>query len=117
MEQISFPKPDEREINELVNKIVREVDPMRIIVFGSCGRNKQTQGSDLDLLVVTELPSNETIWSLRTKIRNLLSDRSFPLDLVIQTPELFERQKDQLGMLAETADREGEVLYQRSKVA
>jgi uncharacterized protein len=40
-----------------------------------------------------------------------LSDRRFPLDLIVVTPEEFERYRDVTGHVVCPAAREGEVLY------
>jgi predicted nucleotidyltransferase len=117
MQEIYFPAPVEEKINKYVERIVRRLGPEKIIVFGSCASGDQTVNSDLDLLVITEIPTGETKSSLRTKIRGWLEDRNFPIDLIIHTPEQFQEQKNSPGMIAETASREGKVYYEQSQAA
>lgn len=117
MQEICFSAPVEEKINEYVGRIVRRLNPQKIIVFGSCANGEQTVNSDLDLLVITEIPTGETKSSLRTKIRGWLEDRNFPIDLIIHTPEQFQEQKNSPGMIAETASREGKVYYEQSQAA
>jgi predicted nucleotidyltransferase len=44
-------KPDEQKLQELVQRIVETVHPLRIILFGSAARGEMGPNSDLDVLV------------------------------------------------------------------
>ncbi|MFN9061382.1 MAG: nucleotidyltransferase domain-containing protein, partial [Pseudanabaena sp.] len=39
-------------LSKLVNRIVEEIKPLRVILFGSVARNSMGEDSDIDLLVV-----------------------------------------------------------------
>ena len=43
-----------------------------------------------------------------------LADRLVPMDLIVVTPEQFERQKDIVGTIVREAVREGRVIYERA---
>jgi len=43
-------------INQMTECIVKEVSPVRIILFGSSARGQLHEGSDIDLLVIEEAP-------------------------------------------------------------
>ena len=45
-------QPDTRLLEELVQRIVEAVHPLRIILFGSAARGEMGPNSDLDVLVV-----------------------------------------------------------------
>jgi hypothetical protein len=51
---------------------------------------------------------------MATEIDRVLSDRIIPVDLIVITPEDFERQRDQIGSIVQPAVREGRVLYERA---
>ncbi|MBI3302725.1 MAG: nucleotidyltransferase domain-containing protein [Deltaproteobacteria bacterium] len=45
-------QPDSQLLKELVQRIVKAVHPIRIILFGSAARGEMGPNSDLDVLVV-----------------------------------------------------------------
>jgi uncharacterized protein len=44
----------EQTLREITAVIVREVDPVRIVLFGSYGRGEAHEDSDLDILIYSE---------------------------------------------------------------
>jgi len=46
-------------INQMTECIVKEVNPVRIILFGSIARGQAHEGSDVDLLVIEDAPFGE----------------------------------------------------------
>ena len=46
----------EEMLREMVQVIIREVDPLRIVLFGSRAANTARPESDIDLLVIEETP-------------------------------------------------------------
>jgi len=74
----------------IVNKIVGEVQPEKIILFGSYARGDFDKDSDLDLFIVVE-DGNEYSRLIRRKIDALLWGRRFPVDLVVRKEKEIER--------------------------
>lgn len=99
-------------LDQMAQRIVRRFDPERIVLFGSFARGMATIDSDVDLLVV--LPVEGSTREAACAIDAALSDRTLPLDLIVLTPEQFERQKSRIGTIAWEAIREGKVLYERA---
>jgi len=66
-----------------VEKIARELNPEKIILFGSYAYGNPTPDSDVDLLVIwnTDKPRKERV----LKVSLLLYPRSFPVDISIKT--------------------------------
>jgi predicted nucleotidyltransferase len=71
-------------IEQLGCDIGREFRPQRVLLFGSYARGTATADSDVDLLVILpfEGKSVEKSVEIRLKLRP-----SFPLDLLVRTPE------------------------------
>jgi len=63
----------------------------------------------VDLLVVMDVEGSKRRQAV--KIDLFLSDRTFPLDLIVVTPEEFEKYQDVVGHILYPAVREGKVLY------
>jgi predicted nucleotidyltransferase len=72
-------------IEYIVEKIVREIQPEKIILFGSYARGDFNQGSDLDLFIIKE--SKESSRIMRRKVESLLWGRRFPMDIIVRKPE------------------------------
>ncbi len=99
-------------LEQLVRRIVDRFHPDRIILFGSHARGEATADSDFDLLVV--MPVEGSRRSKANEIDLELSDRTVPIDLIVVTPDQFERQRTVIGTIVREADREGETVYERA---
>ena len=99
-------------IDEMVRRIVERFHPEKIILFGSHARGTAGPDSDVDLLVVMNVRGSRR--QKATEIDLALSDRGMPLDLLVVTPEQFDRDRDMIGTVIRPAAREGKVLYERA---
>ena len=99
-------------IGEAVRRIVSRFQPERIILFGSNARGATTPDSDVDILVV--MPVEGSPRKKAGEIDLALADRKVPLDLIVVTPDQFDRQKGLIGTVVREAAREGKVLYERA---
>ena len=99
-------------LNEMVRRIVEGFHPEKIILFGSYARKEYTEDSDFDILVVMQAENSQR--QKANEIDLALSDRTVPMDVIVVTPEQFERQKDLIGTIVYHASREGKVIYERA---
>jgi predicted nucleotidyltransferase len=95
----------------MVERIVRQFRPVRIILFGSRARGEAGPWSDVDLLVV--LPEVTDKRQAMVEILRALSDLPVCKDVVVTTPEELERRGHVKGDVLRAALREGKVIYQR----
>ena len=102
----------QKALDEMVGRIVARFHPDRIILFGSCVKGEPTEDSDIDLLIV--MPVKGSRREQANAIDLALADRAVPVDLIVLTPEQFERQKDSFGTIACEAVRAGRVIYERA---
>jgi len=91
---------------------LRRFDPLRVYLFGSWARGEEDELSDLDLVVImhTQLPFLE---------RALEISKSFPLelgavDLLIYTPDEWEKMRREGNALVETVLDEGRIIYEQA---
>jgi predicted nucleotidyltransferase len=75
---------DRNDIQATCDDIAREFHPQRIVLFGSCAYGAPTEDSDADLLVVMDIPEEETRRQA-VKIRQGIP-RRFRMDLIVRTP-------------------------------
>lgn len=97
------------DIGEAVRRIVELFHPAKIILFSSHARGSAGPDSDVDLLVVMEVQGSKR--GQAVEIDLALSNRRFPLDLIVVTPEEFAKYRDVAGHILYPAVREGKVLY------
>ena len=102
---------DQNLIERVRERIVEAFDPEAIYLFGSAARGEQREGSDLDLLVVMDLPEGVTPRSQSSTIRSLFIGWRVPMDIVVQAPETFRTTLGKPGHLARTAHRQGKRLH------
>ena len=72
-----------------IKKIVKAIDPEKIILFGSYARGDYKKDSDLDLFIIKD--GNHNSRMMRRKIDGLLWGREFSLDLFVRKTEEVER--------------------------
>jgi uncharacterized protein (DUF433 family)/predicted nucleotidyltransferase len=99
-------------IEEITDRIVAEFAPERVILFGSRARGDARADSDVDLFVemATNLPPAERIRA----VDRLFRPRSWPMDVVVLTPEEAAASRASRNSLVRVAEREGKVVYERS---
>jgi predicted nucleotidyltransferase len=111
-DQVANSIPVQETIREMVRRIAAQFHPDKIILFGSHARGEAGPDSDVDLLVV--MPVEGSKRQKATEIDMALADRTIPLDLLVVTPEDFERARHQIGSVLEPAALEGRVMYDRA---
>ena len=96
-------------IEPLVQKIVEAVHPLRIILFGSYARDKANPESDIDVLVVMPegVHCRRTAQQLYRQIRGV----GLPFDILVATPSVLEKHKDNIGLIYRTVLQEGREIY------
>jgi len=96
-------------INHLVKRIIEEVHPLRIILFGSAATGEIGPDSDVDLLIVMPdgVHRRRTAQLLYRKIRGI----DVPFDVIVATPTDLEKHKDNIGLIYSTILQEGKEVY------
>jgi len=96
-------------ISEMVERLVREFDPLKIVLFGSHARGGANRHSDVDLLVV--LPEVEDERAMANAMRDALRDVGVPNDVWATDPGTIARSGDKVGAFLYPVLREGKVIY------
>ena len=90
--------------------ILSQVNPMRVILFGSAASYQMTDASDIDLIVTfASIKERDSSRALLFKSR---PKDDWPHDLLLLTEEEFARSVAKGGGAAYVASQEGRVLYQ-----
>jgi len=101
----------EADIRNYARKLAREFSPERIVLFGSHAQGTATEDSDVDLFVVMAHKGRnvEQALTIRRQIK-----RSFPLDLIVKTPEEIRSRVKRKDLFVTGILQHGKVLYARA---
>jgi predicted nucleotidyltransferase len=108
-----FP-PVAETLPQAIKRIVTELKPEKIILFGSYAYGNPTPDSDVDLLVIMETKAREI--DRYVAISNLLYPREFPVDIIVKTPKEIKAESQKSGnfFMREILTK-GKVVYERLK--
>ena len=98
-------------LQEATRRLIENFSPQRIILFGSQARGTADDQSDVDLLVVTNFVGKRR--TLMVEMDRALRGLGIARDIIVITPEEFERDSEIPGTIARPAAREGRILYER----
>ena len=97
------------DIQATCDDIVREFAPLQVILFGSYAYGTPTEDSDVDLLVVMDIPESETRRQA-VEIRQRIP-RRFPMDVLVRSPEEITYRVSYNDWFLREITEKGEVLY------
>jgi uncharacterized protein len=99
-------------LERMVEAIVRDADPDRVVLFGSRARGDERADSDYDILIIgpSDLPRHRRTSSLCLQLGGLHVGK----DLLWWTPEEAREWANVRSHFVTTALREGRVLYERA---
>ena len=106
-------------IDRMTERIVREVDPERIVLFGSWARGEATEQSDVDFLVVEREPfgPNRSRREEAVRIWRCLYEFLVPKDILVYSVHEIDQWKDSNYHVVGRALKEGKVLYESDRRA
>ena len=95
-----------------LENLIAQVQPLKIILFGSYAYGDPTPDSDVDLLVIVDGRQGETRRERYLRVALALRPRRFPADIIVHTPEEIEERLPHSFFLREILTR-GIVIYER----
>lgn len=108
-----FP-PVAKTLPPAIKRLVSELKPEKIILFGSYAYGKPTPDSDVDLLIVMKTRNNAI--DRYVTVSNIPYPRDFPVDIIVKTPkEIREEEKKKGGFFLRENMTRGKVLYERPR--
>ena len=102
----------EQVLQEVTQRLVQQFAPERIILFGSQARGTADARSDVDLLVICPLSGRRRDMMVAMDLS--LNGLGIARDIMILTPEEYERDRQIPGTIARPASIHGRVLYERA---
>ena len=97
------------DIQATCDDIVREFSPLQVILFGSYAYGTPTEDSDVDLLVVMDVPESETSRQAGEILQRI--PHRFSMDLLVRSPEEIAYRISHNDWFLREITEKGEVLY------
>lgn len=102
-----------KSLRPAIQKIVQELNPEKIILFGSYAYGSPNPHSDVDLLVI--MKTNASLKDRSWAVSRLLLPRPFPVDILVKTPKEVEKALASGDFFLKEILARGKVLYERSQ--
>lgn len=96
-------------IQEIADKVAREFQPEKIILFGSFAWGTPTEDSDVDLFIVKEGKGKK--WEKEKAVYKFLSGAKVPVDVLIYTSDEADMSRKKGNFFIEDIFTKGNVLY------
>ena len=97
-------------LDKIIEEIVKAVNPVKIILFGSISKGENQEGSDFDILVLKENISQRR--KAAQKIYLSLNINA-SVDIIVETPERFDILKENPFMIYYEIAKSGRLIYER----
>ena len=98
-----------KEIQSIVDQLIRKYDPLKIILFGSAGRGEYDKVNDLDFLIIKADVPRQGLARMREL--DEIIERNIAADMLVYRPEELEDRIKLGDPFIKTIMREGRVLY------
>ena len=97
--------------DEIVQRIVTAMNPLKIVLFGSYAYGVPDQDSDLDLVIIKEQVESKTRESVA--VWKLLADIPLAKDILLVSQAEYDFYKHEAGSVFRTINEKGVEIYVR----
>ena len=101
-------------IEQIKNIIISEVDPDRIILFGSRSRGDFREDSDFDILILKKNLQNERKVTSHLYLEFYKRRLNISVDLIAADTDKYDKLADITGYIYKVIKREGKTIYERT---
>lgn len=101
------------EIKTITEKFVKELSPLKVYLFGSYARGNFTSESDYDFYILMPDSYNVTNDTSAKAYLSLRGLKRKPVDIVINTQQVFTSRSNLTNTLENTVKKEGLILYEK----
>jgi predicted nucleotidyltransferase len=99
----------QEKINEVIDRIVKNINPEKIILFGSYASGNPGEDSDLDILVIKEMKMPR--YKRSREVKKHLRGMKIPIDVIVYTKKEVKEWKDTKTAFISQVIKQGKVLY------
>lgn len=102
----------QEKINEVVGRIVKNINPEKIILFGSYAYGNPSEDSDLDILIVKEMKIPR--YKRTREVKKHLRGMKIPIDVIVYTKKEIKKWEDTETAFINQAIKQGRVIYEQT---
>ena len=99
----------QEKINEVINRIVKNINPEKIILFGSYASGNPSEESDLDILIVKEMRMPR--YKRGREVKKHLRGMKIPIDVIVYTKKEIKEWEGTKTAFINQAIKQGKLLY------
>lgn len=99
------------DVKMYTDRVAKEFNPEKIILFGSAAKNTTTENSDVDILIIMNFEGRAVEQAFR--IRKTIPP-SFPMDVFVRRPEQIKDRIKMGDFFIREILEDGIVLYERA---
>lgn len=99
----------QEKINEVIDRIVKNINPEKIILFGSYASGNPSEDSDLDILIVKEMKMPR--YRRTREVKKHLGGMKIPIDVIVYTKKEIKKWEDTKTAFINQAIKQGKLLY------
>ena len=99
-----------KEIEQIKEKLVRQLSPEKIYLFGSFAEGTADEGSDIDIYIIVKDDTENLVDLTAEAYKSIRSVRRHAVDIIIGTESRFESRKNRAGLENEVLIK-GVLLY------
>jgi len=98
----------EKELKRIVDTIIKNYSPEKIILFGSLTKGDINEWSDIDLIIIKF--TDEGPWERAARVDRFI-EHKVPVDILIYTPEEVRQRLAMNDYFVKEFSEKGKVLY------
>jgi predicted nucleotidyltransferase len=98
-------------LSRIIDVIVGSLDPDAIILFGSRARGNAREDSDFDICILKKNISDQR--KIARSLYRALYSVGVPVELIVETPDSFNKFKDNPHLIYREIARYGKVVYEK----
>lgn len=98
-----------QKIKEVADKIAKEYQPEKIILFGSYAWGEPGPDSDVDLFIIKK---TDNVMNTEMQIDGSIFPRPFPLDIIVYQPKQFKERLRRGDFFIKDIFNNGKILYE-----
>ena len=99
-----------KEIEQIKEKLVRQLSPEKIYLFGSFAEGTADEGSDVDIYIIVKDDTENLVDLTAEAYKSIRNVRSRAVDIIIGTESRFKSRKNRAGLENEVLNK-GVLLY------
>ena len=100
---------DPTNVQSVVNQIITNYKPQKIVLFGSQAQGQATPDSDYDLFMIKD--TSGSITKRQYDVWKSIDNWSIPFDFIVYTPQEVEQAKKNKSWFMGQIESKGKILY------